>query len=317
MNELLLSIVIPNYNGAIYLSSCIQSVLSQITAECEVILVDDGSTDDSVDLVRHMFFDAIDCGFLKVISMKNSGPGEARNVGVRKACGRYVAFLDSDDFVLPNFIERILDTLSENSPDIIQFNALRVQDERLTGKKMLYCHSVSDGIYDMDEIRADIFSAGKWFPSCRVFAREIILSNPFPFERVFYEDMMTLPFIFFQPCRIYLLRDALTAYRDNPNGTTRNHRPEHAKTMFALFQRVSSLPPSIARDLLRVQMARSIVFFVNELKLNDPSLDELITQVRSINNRRILALYLSRADVLFLQFPKLYVVLDWARKRVL
>ena len=299
------------------MTSCIQSVLSQVTSECEVILVDDGSTDNSVDLVRRRFFEAIDCGAFKVISIKNSGPGEARNVGVREACGRYVAFLDSDDFVLPNFIEKILDALGGSSPDIIQFNALRVHEGRLAGNQIIYCHSVRDGTYNMDEVRADIFGAGKWFPSCRVFEREIILSNPFPVERVFYEDMMTLPFIFFQPFRICLIQDALTAYRDNPAGTTRNHKAVHANTMFALLQRVSTLPPSTARDLLRIQLARSVVYFVNELKLSEPSLDDIIKLVRSIDDRSILTLYLKRADRFFFEFPKLYVALDRARKWIL
>jgi len=309
-----LSIVIPNYNGAAFLMTCLRSVFNQITAECEVVLVDDGSTDHSIELIRHDFAHEMERGQLTLICTENAGPGAARNTGVHAARGTYIAFLDSDDFILPNYIACCLAVLRESAPDVLQFNLLRVLDDELNGQHVVACHKSTNGLYKMDTVRAEIFGIGKWFPCSRIFAREIILTNPFPFERVFYEDLLTLPKIFFLDIKIYLLSTPLYAYRDNPHGTTRNHKAAHAHTMLAHFDRVSELPPSLPRDLMRVKVARSIVFLALELKLDEIDLSDLRRKIRGIETKRALAAYLDRMDVFFLYFPLFYTCIDWGRK---
>lgn len=315
MISITLSIVIPNYNGAAFLSACLHSVFSQITPDCEVVLVDDGSTDHSIDLVRRDFFEELEKRRLTLICTENAGPGAARNTGVKAASGAYIAFLDSDDFILPGYIERILAVLTDTAPDIVQFNLLRVLDDELSGQHLVACHSSSDGLYEMNAVRAEIFGIGKWF-ICRIFKREIMLSNPFPAARVFYEDLQTLPFIFLQDFNIYLITKPLIAYRDNPKGTTRNHRPEHAHTMLAHYQRVRSLPPSLARDLMRVQVARSVVFLTLEMRLTEIDLRDLRQQIHRLDDKSALAAHLRLVDRFFLYFPLLYTWIDRSRKRI-
>jgi glycosyltransferase involved in cell wall biosynthesis len=249
-----------------------------------------------------------------LICTENAGPGAARNTGVRAARGAYIAFVDSDDFILPGYIERCLAVLHESAPDILQFNLLRVLDDDLNGAHAVACHTSPDALYEMGTVRAELFGIGKWFPCTRIFAREIMLKNPFPSERVFYEDLLTLPMIFLHDFKIYLLSTPLYAYRDNPHGTTRNHRAAHAHTMLAHFDRVSALPPSLPRDLMRVKVARSIVFLALELKLDDIDLSDLRSKIRGIETKRSLAAYLDRMDVFFLYFPLFYTCIDWGRK---
>lgn len=309
-----LSIVIPNYNGATFLTACLCSIFAQITPDCEVVLVDDGSTDHSVDLVRRDFAQVLESGKLTLICTDNAGPGAARNTGIQAARGAYIAFLDSDDFIMPGYITRCIAVLRESAPDIMQFNLLRVLDDDLGGQQVVACHISPDGLYEMDTVRTEIFGIGKWF-ICRIFAREIMLLNPFPFERVFYEDLQTIPFIFLQDFKIYLVSEPLIAYRDNPQGTTRNHQPDHAQTLLAHFERISTLPASLPRDLMRVQVARSIVFLALELNMNGIELGSLRRQIRRLDNKANLAAHLSWADQFFLRFPLLYTVTDWGRKR--
>lgn len=297
-----LSVVIPNYNGVSFLSTCLRSVFSQITSDCEVILVDDGSTDHSVDLVRRDFAVALQSGQLTLICTENAGPGAARNTGIQAARGAYIAFLDSDDFILPGYLGRIHAVLIDTALDIIQFNLLRVLDDDLKGKHLTACHRSPDGIYEMDAVRDEIFGVVKWFPQSRIFKRDIILANPFPANRVFYEDLQLFPFIFLEDFTIYFISETLIASRDNPQGTTRNHRPEHAQTMLSLFKRLSALPPSIPRDLMRVQVARSIVFLALELKLREINLWDLLRQVRELERKPSLATHLARVDRFYLRF---------------
>lgn len=309
-----ISIVIPNYNGQKFLKSCLMSVTDQLTDACEIILVDDGSTDGSINIVRGEFSNLLKTGQLKLICIENSGPGEARNIGIRYATGAYIAFVDSDDFVTPDYVSSVVDILTTHVPDILQFNVQRVSNAEASERILIPCHFSANGQYRMADVRSEIFGIGKWFPCPRVFKREIAQRYPFPSERTFYEDLAAIPYIFLEDFSIYLFDRPLYVYRENPNGTTSNHKPEHAYTLCALLKRISAAPHSLARDLLRIQITRSIVFFTLELRLHDIQLGDLRRQIRELQNKSALAAHLGGADRFFLRFPLLYSMLDRGRK---
>ena len=96
MNNKLISVIIPVYNREGFLSKCIESVLSQKNVSLEIILVDDGSTDNSLAICRSY---SEKYPFVKVIHQENSGIGAARNTGLDAATGDCIFFLDSDDIV--------------------------------------------------------------------------------------------------------------------------------------------------------------------------------------------------------------------------
>ena len=100
MNQPLVSVVIPNYNYANYLREAIESVLSQTYKNIEIFVVDDGSKDNSAEVLSE-FGDKI-----QVVFQENSGVSAARNNGVRRSRGEFIAFLDADDVWLPNKIEK-------------------------------------------------------------------------------------------------------------------------------------------------------------------------------------------------------------------
>ncbi len=106
-----ISIVMPNYNGAQFLSRAIESVLRQSFDKLELILVDDGSTDDSLAIAR-----AVEDDRVRVVEQSHEGVCAARNRGIREARGSCIAFLDSDDTWAPNCLERLHDALSR-APD--------------------------------------------------------------------------------------------------------------------------------------------------------------------------------------------------------
>jgi glycosyltransferase involved in cell wall biosynthesis len=314
MAEPTLSIVVPIYNAESFLEDCIGSVRSQMPDECELILVDDGSTDNSVELIRTKFAKDLEQSRFVLLQIANSGPGEARNTGVRAARGRYIGFLDSDDLLLPGYFDAVLDAIRDTQPRIIQFHLTRFQTCGPAKREVIRCHQSPQGQYVLEDVRDDIFAAGKWFPSTRVFSKDLLLSHPFPSERVFYEDLTTLPFIFLEPGSIALLDMPLIAYHDTSTSTTHNHRPEHAATLFEFFMRLSHLPETAATDMLRVQLARTIVFFTMELQLNDIPLGDMLAQIRNIGGKYYLVRHLGRADAAFLRFPKAYALAERVRQ---
>jgi glycosyltransferase involved in cell wall biosynthesis/putative flippase GtrA len=106
------SIVVPIYNTAKYLKRCIDSILDQSYKNLEVILVDDGSTDDS-GLVADDY--AKKDSRIKMIHQKNAGQSSARNIGIKKATGEFISFIDSDDEIKPDFINDLLSAFTADT----------------------------------------------------------------------------------------------------------------------------------------------------------------------------------------------------------
>ena len=113
----LISVVVPVYNVEKYLHKCIDSILSQTYIYFELILIDDGSTDDSSQICdEYVNSDKRVRAFHK----KNGGQSSARNLGIDVACGEYITFIDSDDFVKNNYLEIMLKLAIENNSEIVQ-----------------------------------------------------------------------------------------------------------------------------------------------------------------------------------------------------
>lgn len=112
----MISIIIPIYNAEKYLMRCVSSVLSQSYSNIEVILVNDGSTDGSLSVCESL---VANDDRIKIISQKNGGVSKARNAGIALANGGYIMFVDSDDYMLPNMCEVMLDTLKSKQTDCV------------------------------------------------------------------------------------------------------------------------------------------------------------------------------------------------------
>lgn len=122
----LISVIVPVYNMEKYLDACMKSLLRQTYPKMEIILVDDGSQDQS----SHMCDDyAKSHEMVRVIHKKNNGLGMARNTGIEAANGEYVAFLDSDDYISENLIERLYDALENADVDISKAGFQRVNED--------------------------------------------------------------------------------------------------------------------------------------------------------------------------------------------
>ncbi len=123
MKKKALSIIIPVYNVEAYLEQCVKSILDQWTPEVEVILVDDGSTDNSGKLCDKF---AAQSKELIVVHQENGGLSAARNTGLRFATGRYITFVDSDDFIGNNSVQKILSWIEGSSSDICFINVWKL-----------------------------------------------------------------------------------------------------------------------------------------------------------------------------------------------
>ena len=152
-----ISVIIPVYNVEQYLRRCVDSVLNQTMPDLEVILVDDGSPDQSPAICDQY---AEEDGRVKVIHKPNGGLASARNAGLRRAKGEYVFFLDSDDWLEPDGMELLYQTAEEYHVDFVRYRAIRTGWPGLAENAPCMVEPVrelSAGLYDRKRIRDEIF----------------------------------------------------------------------------------------------------------------------------------------------------------------
>ena len=107
----------PIYNVASYLAACLDSILAQTFRDFEVILVDDGSTDESADIAAA--YAKKDARILLIRHRWNRGAADARNLGLELCRGRYVSFIDGDDVLMPSYLERLLLVAQQTNADVV------------------------------------------------------------------------------------------------------------------------------------------------------------------------------------------------------
>lgn len=113
----LISIIVPTYNVEKYIRTCIESILAQTYRNIEVIIVNDGSTDQSLAVISDLI-----CSHhnIKVINQKNQGLSVARNTGIDAATGKYIAFVDADDKIKPDFVSSLYQIADKTGADIVR-----------------------------------------------------------------------------------------------------------------------------------------------------------------------------------------------------
>lgn len=240
--EILLSIIIPIYNVEQYLKETLENVLGQSFRQFELILVDDGSTDESANICDH--FAKLDSRVC-VIHQQNAGVSAARNVGVACAKGKYVGFVDSDDLIEPNMYETLVSIAEQYQADIIQCRHNRlnsVQNTKYSGEKRII-----DGYTFVKEI---FDYQGKEYTNqvalwSKIYRRELFSGIIFPDGRT-YEDEQETYKICLKAQKFIEIPDELYHYvkRDNSIITGISAKKMLDKQL-ALSDRVNYLPTQI------------------------------------------------------------------------
>ena len=179
------SIIVPVYNVENYIKKCLDSIFEQTYTDYEVIVVNDGTKDNSMDIVKNYP--------VKTITQKNQGLSEARNHGVEKAKGDYLIFLDSDDYWDKDLLLNISKSLT-NSPDVVRFQIREVYENN--DKKIDYEEKPfenKDGVSAFEEIVKYHFIENAW---CYAIKRTYYQEEKFSFKKgTIHEDYGLTPLI--------------------------------------------------------------------------------------------------------------------------
>ena len=177
-----ISVIVPVYNTSLYLKKCLSSILKQTYSDFEIIVVNDGSTDDSqkiIDKIKKKYPKKI-----KAFIKKNGGLSSARNYGIKKASGDYIAFVDSDDWIEKEYLEKLYNTAIRGDYDITVCDTIKDYPD---------CREVlrSNLEYSNDNIKNYIISYPMvWI---RLFKRELFENNYLFIENILYEDLCLSP----------------------------------------------------------------------------------------------------------------------------
>ncbi len=216
------SFIIPVYNTEKYLNRCLNSVQNQTLGEFEAIIIDDGSTDNSKQVIDNYLQD----NRFKYIYQINSGLSEARNTGIKQASGEYLLFLDSDDYVSLELCEILSKTVEENI-DVVKFQCKYIYDNRE--------ENVNDGIEFKDtgtsvllkliEIKSLLEPA--WLYA---YKREFWKENNFKYiKNIYHEDFALTPYILSKAKNVKVINKNLYYYVQVENSITRNINYEKTK----------------------------------------------------------------------------------------
>jgi teichuronic acid biosynthesis glycosyltransferase TuaG len=181
----LVSVILPNYNYAIYLNQCISSVLEQTFKNIELIMIDDASTDGSLRIMRKYNYDVR----VKIIrNLVNRGVGTCRNMGIEFATGEYLCFIDADDFWYPEKIECQLKLMSINKANLCFTDIYVINGDG----KILKNRSSQPGLYNYGELLKSNFIAHSSLLLCKGLLADLRYDEGIVIEKVFKKVLFLL-----------------------------------------------------------------------------------------------------------------------------
>ena len=173
MNKQTISVVIPTYNSSSYISRTLDSVLSQKSLPYEIVIVDDGSSDNTIEVIEEYKKSNKDVlENIKVFQQKNMGAGAARNRAVKEATGEWIAFLDSDDIWMSGKMEAVKSSMEAN-PDanIIAHEEYAVDEKNMESRRLCSLHK---GYDESKDLFIQLYEGNLFSTSCMVIKKEII-----------------------------------------------------------------------------------------------------------------------------------------------
>lgn len=211
-----ISIIVPVYNVEKYLDQCITSIINQSMKELEIILVNDGSTDNSLQICNK--YKALDERII-VLDKKNGGLSDARNYGLKYANAEFIGFVDSDDYIDCKFYERLYEGLQNDGVYVAVSCIKRIDDF----EDILYISQYqAEGIITNYEAMKSMLTAkGISNSVCnKLFCIKLFDENPFPVGKLYEDEFVTYRIVDKSP-KVFISNSTSYYYRVNKNGITR------------------------------------------------------------------------------------------------
>lgn len=224
--DLKLSIIIPTYNCEKYIKKCIDSIMIQTYKNIEIIIIDDGSTDDTFNICD---IESKKDSRVKIYRKKNGGVSSARNLGIEKSTGNYILFMDSDDYIESNTIEECFKIIKDNNVDLLKFGYYR---ECGKYKKMYKFSTITNKAINKTEyynnnVYNNLVSSSDFYNIWNVIIKKEIISELRFNENIKYgEDYLFMAELLLKSNSIYFNNNSFYHYCINNNAVTQNYKNE-------------------------------------------------------------------------------------------
>ena len=208
------SIIMPVYNTEKYLREALDTVLAQTMTDIEVLCVDDGSTDSSLEILHEY---AAKDPRVTVYTQDHQFAGAARNLGIKHAAGKYLLFLDSDDIFYTEMVEKAYKRAEETNADICEFSGEYYDEDtgkRHPGSDICRADLCPETVFSAKDHPNEIFAIGSAYPWNKLFRREFIIAEGIEFQTVRSSNDLAFVLTAFACAeRITLLNEVLCSYR--------------------------------------------------------------------------------------------------------
>lgn len=294
--EKTLSIIIPVYNAENFLIDCLNSLVNQSYKNIEIILVDDGSNDNSKKIIQsYMANDSRIVGYFR----ENSGVSSARNFGIKHSKGEYIAFVDADDWVDLNAFEETINQFNRTNCDVVLFSFIKVFNstnripeilpflsEEVLDKNRIYNDLILNLISYDDETKESIMGA-IW--RC-VFKANLLKQNEILFdaEMHYAEDLIFCLNAFSNCNSISILNKPFYHYRFNTSSVTAQYKSDHFDRQLFVYDKIKELfknnNDEVLNDRINIMMLRYIVNGITHICNTSMNFSEKYQCVKKILN---------------------------------
>ena len=238
MQKGLVSIILPVYNAELYIEKCINTVIKQSYEEWELLLIDDGSTDNTYNVITQYL---VECEKIKYFKLVNGGVSNARNYGLEKALGEYIFFLDADDFLEKDCLQKAVKASKDSDSDIVIMAHYELIDKKnrcVTNNKF----NKSELICENDIIRTflvtDKFGWEVWG---KLYRRDLLVDITFDKTMRIAEDALFLCNALLKSKKVYFLKEYEYYYRLNANSVMAQGFSERNMDIIKAINRIFNL----------------------------------------------------------------------------
>lgn len=262
----IVSVIMPVYNGEEYLRQCLDSVINQTLKEIEIICVDDGSSDGSLDILKE--YAAKDTRII-VLQQSNAGAGAARNNGLAKASGRYLSFLDSDDFFESSMLEKAVAQIQKDKADFVVFRCDHYMNDTGKFKPASYTlkkHTLPPFTpFHFRQITDNVFRSFVGWAWDKVYDREFVMKHHLRFQEQRTSNDMLFVFSALVLAKKITYLDEVLAHQRRNNGQSLSNTRE--KSWFCFYNALCALRDTLKEKGLYQELEKDFINYALHFSL--------------------------------------------------
>jgi len=281
-NNIKVSVIVPVYNVEKYIVQCLDSIMKQSLKEIEIIIVNDGSTDNSLNLINRYKKDPR----VKIITQQNKGLSGARNTGLKIAKGEFISFIDSDDYIDQFMLESMVTKASLDGADIVMCQFKKVDDNG--NSKFISDLSKFSNISKEEAFKIYLSAGHSAVVWANIYKRKLFTENKILFpEGIYHEDIPTTYKLFYYAKKITTVGKIYYFWRDRDGSISKSITEKHIDDTFRIYEltKIFLIQNNIFSEMYKYYIKRTFLYtigLVNKLNYAASKIDNARGQVLKV-----------------------------------